>query len=152
MKVERLKGLETEEIMRVICERNGVKRDFDTGAVTLQVGGGAVYVLPDFEQDELHVLAPIGAPPADGAAEFELQMLQENFERAETSGAYLSFDDSSGLYVAVETATAAGLDADALQGIVTALADLRDGWRGRLADSRPCEPVGEPTVEGAIMA
>lgn len=113
-------------------------------------------IVPDSEQGELNVLAAVGEPPAEGTEACDRQMLEENLRLAASGGAYLSFDSESENYVVCETVAAEGLGVEALQKIVTAVADLRDVWRGKLGEvgpaSAPVEFGGMPVGEGIIRA
>lgn len=150
--------MKSEEILRALCERNGFEYEpvNENGTIALQVGEGAVLIVPDAEQGELNVLAAVGEPPAEGTEACDRQMLEENLHLAASGGAYLSFDSESENYVVCETVAAEGLGVEALQKIVTAVADLRDVWRGKLGEvgpaSAPVEFGGMPVGEGIIRA
>ena len=150
--------MKSEEILRALCERNGFEYEpvNENGTIALQVGEGPVLIVPDAEQGELNVLAAVGEPPAEGTEACYRQMLEENFRLAASGGAYLSFDSESENYVVCETVAAEGLEAEALQKIITAVADLRDMWRGKLGEvgpvSAPVEFGGMPVGEGIIRA
>ena len=149
--------MKNEEILRALCERNGFEYEpvNENGTIALQVGEGAVLIVPDAEQGELNVLAAVGEPPAEGTEACDRQMLEENFHLAASGGAYLSFDSESENYVVCETVAAEGLEVEALQKVVTAVADLRDVWRGKLGDIGPAASVefgGMPVGEGIIRA
>lgn len=149
--------MKSEEIVRALCERNGFEYEpvNENGTIALQVGEGPVLIVPDSEQGELNVLAAVGEPPAEGAEAYDRQALEENFRLAASGGAFLSFDSESDNYVVCETVAAEGLEVEALQKIVTAVADLRDVWRGKLGEARPAAPIefgGVPVGEGIIRA
>ena len=149
--------MKSEEILRALCERNGFEYEpvNENGTIALQVGEGAVLIVPDAEQGELNVLAAVGEPPVEGTEACDRQMLEENLHLAASGGAYLSFDSESENYVVCETVAAEGLEVEALQKIVTAVADLRDVWRGKLGEARPAAPIefgGMPVGEGFIRA
>ena len=150
--------MKSEEILRALCERNGFECEpvNENGTIALQVGEGAVLIVPDAEQGELNVLAAVGEPPAEGTEACDRQMLEENFRLAASGGAFLSFDSESENYVVCETVAAEGLEVEALQKIITAVADLRDMWRGKLGEvglvSASVEFGGMPVGEGIIRA
>ena len=146
-----------EEILRALCERNGFEYEpvNENGTVVFQVGVGTVLIVPDSEQGELNILAAVGEPPAEGTEACDRQMLEENFRQAASGGAFLSFDSESGNYVVCETVASEGLEVEALQKIVTDVADLRDLWHGKLGEIRPSAPIefdGMPVGEGVIHA
>ena len=146
-----------EEILRALCERNGFEYEpvNENGTVVFQVGVGTVLIVPDSEQGELNILAAVGEPPAEGTEACDRQMLEENFRQAASGGAFLSFDSESGNYVVCETVASEGLGVEALQKIVTDVADLRDLWHGKLGEIRPSAPIefdGMPVGEGVIHA
>lgn len=122
----------------------------ESGTVSLQVGNGPVLILSNPELKELCVLAEVGEPPAEGADEFDRQLLEEDFRLAASGRASLSFDSGSGKYVAIETVPSDGLDDEALREIVTAIAGMRDAWRVRLADVRPENQGLSSSDEGFI--
>ena len=149
--------MKSEEILRALCERNGFEYEpvNENGTIALQVGEGPVLIVPDSEQGELNVLAAVGEPPAEGTEAYDRQALEENFRLVASGGAFLSFDSESDNYVVCETVAAEGLEVEALQKIVTAVADLRDVWRGKLGEARPAAPIefgGMPVGEGIIRA
>ena len=144
--------MKCKAIVSEFCERNGIEcgsggRD---GAVTLRLGDSTVLIVPDDESETLNVLSAIGEPSAGDTLVLERRMLEETLRLAENGGAYLSFDAESGAYVAVETVSADGLDADALQDIVTEVVALKDEWKNRLDAS--CPAAAEcSSADGGVM-
>ena len=149
--------MKSEEILRALCERNGLEYEpvNENGTIALQVGEGPVLIVPDSEQGELNVLAAVGEPLAEGTEAYDRQALEENFRLAASGGAFLSFDSESDNYVVCETVATEGLKVEALQGIVTGVAALLDSWRGKLREVSPAAPIefgGMPVGEGIIRA
>lgn len=124
----------------------------ESGTVSIQLGSGPVLILFNPEREELCVLAEVGVLSAEGAEAFDRQLLEEDFRLAAHGGAALSFDSGSGQYVVCETVSSVGLDDEALRGIVTAIAEIRDAWCVRLADVRPANPDGQPSDENFIRS
>ena len=125
---------ERHGIADLAAEDNAAALDIDGIVVTLVAAGDAVSISAD-----------IGAPPAEGRADFAELLLEASLQ----SDAFFAKAPEGGAYILVRRLALPTLDSDAFDAALEALVNLAETWRRLLADFRPVAKAAAERTDGA---